>query len=119
MGHLWTGLATLMRRTTEMSSAPQRHDLPEADQTSAPSNCSAKGFIEPGPDPEKFKLTDAEQAHLGNLLAWQEMSAKSTIVFGPSNDCQHCGAVNNPNNICCHQCGRRMDSPNSEIRDSR
>jgi hypothetical protein len=67
-----------------------------------------KGFIEPGPSIESLKPTPAEQARLAELLAWQEQSAKTSYLFGPSVGCPECHVDNNPNNVCCWHCGRAL-----------
>ena len=57
---------------------------------------------------EKFKFTPAEEEHMRRLLEWQEQSARSTMVFGPSIECPNCHVMNNPNNPHCHQCHERL-----------
>lgn len=80
----------------------------ESGLPSASASGSAKGFVEPGPDPERFKPTPEEQAMLQRLLDWQEASAKCTLIFGPSLTCPKCGQENNPNHIFCYVCRAKL-----------
>lgn len=49
-----------------------------------------------------------ESVNNGRLLEWQDQSARSTMIFGPSIQCPNCHVMNNPNNPHCHQCHERL-----------
>lgn len=67
-----------------------------------------KGFIGTGPSIENLMPTPEESFALQSLLEWQEQSAKSNYIFGPSIACPKCHVENNPNNAACYQCAEQL-----------